>query len=52
MDVEITLQVNGTARSLCIDTRTTLLDALRERLGLTGSRRDATTGSAAPALSC
>ena len=39
MDVEITLQVNGTARSLCIDTRTTLLDALRERLGLTGSKK-------------
>jgi len=39
MDLEITLQVNGTARSLSIDTRTTLLDALRERLGLTGPKK-------------
>ncbi len=36
MDLEITLRVNGTARQLSVDTRTTLLDALRERLGLTG----------------
>ncbi len=39
MDVEITLQVNGTARRLSIDTRTTLLDALRERLGMTGAKK-------------
>src|SRR5579884_1753645 len=36
---EITLQVNGTARRVVIDTRTTLLDALRERLGLTGAKK-------------
>ncbi len=39
MDVEITLQVNGVDRRLVVDTRTTLLDALRERLGLTGAKK-------------
>jgi xanthine dehydrogenase YagT iron-sulfur-binding subunit len=39
MDVEITLRVNGVAHRLTIDTRTTLLDALRERLGVTGSKK-------------
>src|SRR5438270_14102254 len=38
MDLEITLQVNGATHRLSVDTRTTLLDALRERLGLTGPR--------------
>ena len=35
----VTLNVNGAARRLDIDTRTTLLDALRERLGLTGAKK-------------
>jgi len=39
MDLEITLQVNGAEHPLVIDTRTTLLDALRERLGLTGPKK-------------
>jgi xanthine dehydrogenase YagT iron-sulfur-binding subunit len=39
MDMKITLQVNGAARQLSVDTRTTLLDALRERLGLTGPKK-------------
>jgi xanthine dehydrogenase YagT iron-sulfur-binding subunit len=39
MDVEITLRVNGTAHRLSLDTRTTVLDALRERLGLTGTKK-------------
>jgi xanthine dehydrogenase YagT iron-sulfur-binding subunit len=39
MESEITLRVNGTAHRLLIDTRTTLLDALRERLGLTGPKK-------------
>ena len=39
MDVEITLRVNGAAHRLAVDTRTTLLDALRERLGLTGTKK-------------
>jgi xanthine dehydrogenase YagT iron-sulfur-binding subunit len=36
---EVTLQVNGNARELSLDTRTTLLDALREHLHLTGSKK-------------
>jgi xanthine dehydrogenase YagT iron-sulfur-binding subunit len=36
---EITLNVNGQARRLVVDTRTSLLDALREQLGLTGSKK-------------
>jgi xanthine dehydrogenase YagT iron-sulfur-binding subunit len=39
MDLEITLRVNGADHPLVIDTRTTLLDALRERLGLTGPKK-------------
>src|SRR5205807_10617626 len=39
MDLEITLRVNGAVHRLDIDTRTTLLDALRERLGLTGTKK-------------
>jgi xanthine dehydrogenase YagT iron-sulfur-binding subunit len=39
MDLEITLQVNGVTHRLSVDTRTTLLDALRERLGLTGPKK-------------
>jgi len=34
MDSKITLTVDGTRRSVTVDTRTTLLDALRERLGV------------------
>ena len=40
MDIEITLRVNGATHWLSVDTRTTLLDALRERLGLTGPKKD------------
>jgi xanthine dehydrogenase YagT iron-sulfur-binding subunit len=36
---EVTLTVNGERVPLTIDTRTTLLDALREHLGLTGSKK-------------
>jgi xanthine dehydrogenase YagT iron-sulfur-binding subunit len=39
MDVEITLRVNGATRRLAVDTRTTLLDALRERLGVIGPKK-------------
>ena len=35
----VTLQVNGEERTLSLDTRTTLLDALREHLHLTGSKK-------------
>src|SRR5882762_7724729 len=33
------LQINGQSHSLTLDPRTTLLDALREHLGLTGSKK-------------
>ncbi|MEU5883184.1 2Fe-2S iron-sulfur cluster-binding protein [Spirillospora sp. NPDC047279] len=36
---EITLVVNGTEHRLAVDTRASLLDVLRERLGLTGSKK-------------
>ncbi|MFB9839374.1 (2Fe-2S)-binding protein [Actinoallomurus acaciae] len=36
---EITLQVNGSACELDTDPRTSLLDLLRERLGLTGTKK-------------
>jgi xanthine dehydrogenase YagT iron-sulfur-binding subunit len=37
--VPVALEVNGTAVSLELDTRTTLLDALREHLHLTGTKK-------------
>jgi xanthine dehydrogenase YagT iron-sulfur-binding subunit len=39
MECEISLRVNGAIHRLTVDTRTTLLDALRERLGLTGAKK-------------
>jgi len=36
---EVSLEVNGTPRTLNVDTRTTLLDALREHLHLTGTKK-------------
>jgi xanthine dehydrogenase YagT iron-sulfur-binding subunit len=39
LPVNVTLQVNGAAKSLNIDARTALLDALREHVGLTGSKK-------------
>ena len=35
----VTLEVNGRSRHLTLDTRTTLLDALREHLQLTGTKK-------------
>jgi xanthine dehydrogenase YagT iron-sulfur-binding subunit len=37
--LDIVLRVNGTEHRLAVDPRTTLLDALRERLNLTGSKK-------------
>jgi xanthine dehydrogenase YagT iron-sulfur-binding subunit len=37
--MKVTLKVNGKARNLDVDTRTTLLDALRENLKLTGTKK-------------
>ncbi|MFI7615431.1 (2Fe-2S)-binding protein [Nonomuraea terrae] len=39
MEQKITLRVDGKERTLTIDTRTTLLDALRERLGVTSPKK-------------
>ncbi len=43
-DVDVTLNVNGEPRRLRIDPRTTLLDALRERIGLTGTKKGCDQG--------
>lgn len=39
MKASITLRVDGEQRSLQIDTRTTLLDVLREHLGITSAKK-------------
>jgi xanthine dehydrogenase YagT iron-sulfur-binding subunit len=36
---ELTLRVNGEEETLVVDTRTSLLDLLREHLGLTGAKK-------------
>ena len=36
---EVTFEINGERRTVTVDTRTTLLDALREHLGLTGTKK-------------
>ena len=37
--IEITLHINGEARTLAVEPWTTLLDALRDHLGLTGTKK-------------
>jgi xanthine dehydrogenase YagT iron-sulfur-binding subunit len=39
MDAQITLRVDGELRTLTVDTRTTLLDILRERIGATSAKK-------------
>ncbi len=39
LPVDMTLRVNGEDKALAVDARTTVLDALREHLGLTGSKK-------------
>jgi xanthine dehydrogenase YagT iron-sulfur-binding subunit len=39
VSAEITLIVNGSEHRIAVDTRSSLLDVLRERLGLTGSKK-------------
>jgi len=39
LPVAVTLRVNGVNKPLTIDARTTVLDALREHIGLTGSKK-------------
>ena len=38
-EVPITLRINGTERNLSVEPRVTLLDALRDRLDLTGAKK-------------
>jgi xanthine dehydrogenase YagT iron-sulfur-binding subunit len=42
--VTVATTVNGEARALTVDPRVTLLDALRERLGLTGTKKGCDRG--------
>jgi len=39
MKIEVTLRVDGSEHRLAIDPRTTVLDALRERLGVTSVKK-------------
>jgi xanthine dehydrogenase YagT iron-sulfur-binding subunit len=39
LPVNLTLQVNGGSKPLTLDARTTVLDALREHVGLTGTKK-------------
>jgi xanthine dehydrogenase YagT iron-sulfur-binding subunit len=42
---DIVLQINGSQVPLAVDPRTSLLDALRERIGLTGTKKGCDRGS-------
>jgi xanthine dehydrogenase YagT iron-sulfur-binding subunit len=42
--VTVVIQINGRPRTLTLDPRTTLLDALREHLGLTGTKKGCDQG--------
>jgi len=44
-EVDLTLQVNGRARRLRLDSRVTLLDALRDQLELTGTKKGCDQGA-------
>ena len=39
MDLQVTLRINGADHALRLDPRVTVLDALREHLGLTGAKK-------------
>ncbi|MFD5750716.1 (2Fe-2S)-binding protein [Streptomyces sp. NPDC127033] len=41
---EVTLRVNGVQRNVTVESRVTLLDALRERLGVTGPKKGCDRG--------
>jgi xanthine dehydrogenase YagT iron-sulfur-binding subunit len=43
--VALTLRVNGTTQRLQLDSRVTLLDAVREELGLTGTKKGCDQGA-------
>jgi xanthine dehydrogenase YagT iron-sulfur-binding subunit len=59
--VPVVLRVNGTERRLALDARSTLVDVLREHLGLTGTKKSCDRGECGactvhvdgrPALAC
>jgi xanthine dehydrogenase YagT iron-sulfur-binding subunit len=39
VDTDVTLRINGTQHTVTLDTRTTVLDLLREHLDLTGAKK-------------
>ncbi|MFS8201656.1 (2Fe-2S)-binding protein [Streptomyces sp. CWNU-52B] len=43
--IDVTLHVNGSAHRFNVDTRVTLLDALRDHLGLTGAKKGCDQGA-------
>jgi xanthine dehydrogenase YagT iron-sulfur-binding subunit len=43
--VDVTLRANGTEHALTLDTRVSLLDALREHVGLTGTKKGCDQGA-------
>jgi xanthine dehydrogenase YagT iron-sulfur-binding subunit len=45
VELPVTLRVNGVVHELDLDPRVTLLDALRERLGLTGTKKGCDQGA-------
>jgi len=44
-EVDVALDVNGSTRRLRLDSRVTLLDALRDQLGLTGTKKGCDQGA-------
>ena len=47
--VKVAMRINGERKAVEVDSRMTLLDTLRERLGMTGSKKAVITGNAVPA---
>jgi xanthine dehydrogenase YagT iron-sulfur-binding subunit len=45
IDMKTNIRVNNTTRELSVDSRVTLPDALREVLGLTGTKRGCDQGA-------
>jgi xanthine dehydrogenase YagT iron-sulfur-binding subunit len=43
--IDLNLQINGTSHALQVDARVTLLDALREYIGLTGTKKGCNHGA-------
>jgi xanthine dehydrogenase YagT iron-sulfur-binding subunit len=44
METELSLRINGALSNVTVDVRSTLLDMLRERLGLTGTKKGCDRG--------